>query len=1213
MFRLEPYFGRFPEGKDAKEKVIKAQYGKPLKPGCKCSLMHVLTTTYLGKSEQRGDSPARLIVEKTRGQEIRLPDMTITVVSTEAWKDAGITDGSQVIINVFEEGHRFQMSGDEAGNVKFIFSPREFPPLFIHCFLFWDQSNQKSAKYGFVCQLKTNSSMYLAARPNAENSARLSLVSDSQGDMLPEFWGEIGVDLCSNKDDGNSYWVVEKESGKLDGGILCGGEAFVLKHLFVRKYLGADFRLVPRARAQVFTFPFSGSHSPEETLKRLRAKKDAEEEDEDIVEMFERYPLLRLTETEEGTLVGCINKPTKEHLWSTLMLPFAWTLRPGLHVRQELTYLIDSTPDSLLRFEVREADTRSAFQVFRVSGKIASFVRLHLQFESNPFPEEERSLSRRDISPQISMRTSNIRMETDHDEDPANTSVIKVQSSDSVRTFLASLEGNSQLSEIPKLLSVMGVHRRELDLMIDAQLFTEALRFIFLLLTSTALEPYEREELAKHVSFLFPNQKLVWSSLHANKHLLRFLAEKHLEELTSVLVSAREHLQPLKEDAVLLVTLVKVIEPKTKEIDGLVEALDPDALMKLSEKPMSLTELMTRKVFKISKSTNFAKFLSRSTQKERELRDNIETWGDWINQIDKMSQAAKKAEKVVAMLERMQLPGGALVHVMKGVLSMFKQLVNYKVQQESLQMKNDLLEDSEEVKPFVQAAFRLVMTYHHWVNHQVTEAYHHKIVNSTEDVIKYIEDNLSLSALIQKDAKEAEAKEPRESGGIQSIILAGMKKEEQRQSDGSFMTKAQEGLLNNSRDPLSLSSIDPVALQSSDQPAAVSEPLPDIGLLLTTIAKKTRFRVKDKPDQLLKMIDTALNPARSAVKVIDKLLLKETFSDLVDPIGEVMNSRNFCACVKEGQVKIVPEENFEEYVDRLDTLRRQLSSVFWDRESEEVIKCLQQLLAASGFGDELKRMWSYCAILSHISEGVAARLRSCTFELSMFYVVNNFKHTKAVFQMLSPDTFCVDYPEYIHLLKEMNAIPRNDEVVKDLLSLIDTISKSDRAKAARTELAVFANLTQFEQRDSEMLEYTSQSLVPSSMISLKQEVHSLMEKRKHFPFPNKAISLLFDQVELYKEDLYEKMMKDNQFFNLLNSIGGGALKRMSIFSLGLNPYITSSIILQVLTQAIPEWKKEQKEGGEYARRQTNKRTRLLSLILCVVQSQALLQAISNFF
>lgn len=97
------------------------------------------------------------------------------------------------------------------------------------------------------------------------------------------------------------------------------------------------------------------------------------------------------------------------------------------------------------------------------------------------------------------------------------------------------------------------------------------------------------------------------------------------------------------------------------------------------------------------------------------------------------------------------------------------------------------------------------------------------------------------------------------------------------------------------------------------------------------------------------------------------------------------------------------------------------------------------------------------------------------------------------------------------------------------------------------------------------------------------------------------------------EELFDKMMKDNQFFNLLNSIGGGALKRMSIFSLGLNPYITSSIILQVLTQAIPEWKKEQKEGGEFARRQTNRRTRALALVLCIVQGSALLQAISNFF
>lgn len=97
------------------------------------------------------------------------------------------------------------------------------------------------------------------------------------------------------------------------------------------------------------------------------------------------------------------------------------------------------------------------------------------------------------------------------------------------------------------------------------------------------------------------------------------------------------------------------------------------------------------------------------------------------------------------------------------------------------------------------------------------------------------------------------------------------------------------------------------------------------------------------------------------------------------------------------------------------------------------------------------------------------------------------------------------------------------------------------------------------------------------------------------------------------EEIYDKMAQDNAFFQLLNSFGGGAIRRVSVFSLGLNPYITASIILQVLTQAYPQWKKELQEGGEYARRQQNKRTRGLTLLLCVVQGLGLLQAIGNYF
>ncbi len=107
----------------------------------------------------------------------------------------------------------------------------------------------------------------------------------------------------------------------------------------------------------------------------------------------------------------------------------------------------------------------------------------------------------------------------------------------------------------------------------------------------------------------------------------------------------------------------------------------------------------------------------------------------------------------------------------------------------------------------------------------------------------------------------------------------------------------------------------------------------------------------------------------------------------------------------------------------------------------------------------------------------------------------------------------------------------------------------------------------------------------------------------HIPVPIPGVSA---------EDVY-KRMQDNAFLELMNTIGGGAIRRLSIFSLGLNPYITASIILQVLTQAWPEWKKELQEGGEYARRQQNRRTRALTLLLCLIQGSSFLGIIAQGF
>jgi preprotein translocase subunit SecY len=90
---------------------------------------------------------------------------------------------------------------------------------------------------------------------------------------------------------------------------------------------------------------------------------------------------------------------------------------------------------------------------------------------------------------------------------------------------------------------------------------------------------------------------------------------------------------------------------------------------------------------------------------------------------------------------------------------------------------------------------------------------------------------------------------------------------------------------------------------------------------------------------------------------------------------------------------------------------------------------------------------------------------------------------------------------------------------------------------------------------------------------------------------------------------FEQMVKDNTFFQLISSMGGGGLKRISIFALGLNPYITASIIMQIMQSAFPKLKEEMKEGGEFARKKRARDTRFLALALCIAQGLGIFKLI----
>ena len=70
---------------------------------------------------------------------------------------------------------------------------------------------------------------------------------------------------------------------------------------------------------------------------------------------------------------------------------------------------------------------------------------------------------------------------------------------------------------------------------------------------------------------------------------------------------------------------------------------------------------------------------------------------------------------------------------------------------------------------------------------------------------------------------------------------------------------------------------------------------------------------------------------------------------------------------------------------------------------------------------------------------------------------------------------------------------------------------------------------------------------------------------------------------------------------LINTISGGAFSKLSIFSMTITPYITASIVLQLLGMIIPSLEKMMKEGGETGKQKINKYTKLLSLVLSLIE------------
>lgn len=99
----------------------------------------------------------------------------------------------------------------------------------------------------------------------------------------------------------------------------------------------------------------------------------------------------------------------------------------------------------------------------------------------------------------------------------------------------------------------------------------------------------------------------------------------------------------------------------------------------------------------------------------------------------------------------------------------------------------------------------------------------------------------------------------------------------------------------------------------------------------------------------------------------------------------------------------------------------------------------------------------------------------------------------------------------------------------------------------------------------------------------------------HIPVPLAAPSEL--------KAVVESVISGSDFGGFLNLLSGGALASFSIVLVGLSPYITASIISQLLTKAVPKLEEMHKDG-ESGRRRINQWTRIMTVPLAIVQSIA---------
>ncbi len=129
----------------------------------------------------------------------------------------------------------------------------------------------------------------------------------------------------------------------------------------------------------------------------------------------------------------------------------------------------------------------------------------------------------------------------------------------------------------------------------------------------------------------------------------------------------------------------------------------------------------------------------------------------------------------------------------------------------------------------------------------------------------------------------------------------------------------------------------------------------------------------------------------------------------------------------------------------------------------------------------------------------------------------------------------------------------------------------------------------------------NQQMLESLVANLRA---SGLKQKLIFTFAIIALFRFGAQLPIYgiNNEVFQAMAAGNNMIGFLDLFSGGALGKVSIFALGIGPYITASIIMQLLAVIIPYLEKLQKEEGEAGRRKIQQLTRQFTVVLALFQS-----------